>query len=158
MPTQLMLCGHTEAMAKTMKIRTYEELSKLKTFEERYEYLKLDGLVGEETFGFDRYLNQKFYKYDPDWKKVRDEVIFRDNGCDLGIEGREINGLILVHHMNPISKDDILNRSEYLLNPNYLITTIKSTHDAIHYGSSDLLMKDPVVRSKNDTCPWRNSK
>lgn len=138
-----------------MKIRTYEELSKLKTFEERYEYLKLDGSVGEETFGFDRYLNQKFYKYDPDWKKVRDEVIFRDNGCDLGIEGREINGLILVHHMNPITKDDILNRSEYLLNPNYLITTIKSTHDAIHYGSSDLLMKDPVVRSKNDTCPWR---
>ena len=139
-----------------MKIRTYEELSKLKTFEERYEYLKLDGSVGEETFGFDRYLNQKFYKYDPDWKKIRDEVIFRDNGCDLGIEGREINGLILVHHMNPITKDDILNRSEYLLNPNYLITTIKSTHDAIHYGSSDLLMKDPVVRSKNDTCPWRN--
>ena len=155
---QLMLCEHTEVMVKTMKIRTYEELSKLKTFEERYEYLKLDGSVGEETFGFDRYLNQKFYKYDPDWKKVRDEVIFRDNGCDLGIEGREINGLILVHHMNPITKDDILNRSEYLLNPNYLITTIKSTHDAIHYGSSDLLMKDPVVRSKNDTCPWRNDK
>ena len=158
MPMQLRLCGHTEVMAKTMKIRTYEELSKLKTFEERYAYLKLDGSVGEETFGFDRYLNQKFYKYDPDWKKIRDEVIFRDNGCDLGIEGREINGLILVHHMNPITKDDILNRSEYLLNPNYLITTIKSTHDAIHYGSSDLLMKDPVVRSKNDTCPWRNNK
>lgn len=142
---------------KTMKIKTYEELSKLKTFEERYEYLKLDGVVGEETFGFDRYLNQQFYKYDPDWKKIRDEVIFRDNGCDLGIEGREINGLILVHHMNPITKDDILNRSECLLNPNYLITTIKSTHDAIHYGSSDLLMKDPVVRSKNDTCPWRKN-
>ena len=140
-----------------MKIRTYEELSKLKTFEERYEYLKLDGSVGEETFGYDRYLNQQFYKYDPDWKKIRDEVIFRDNGCDLGIEGREINGLILVHHMNPITKDDILNRSEYLLNPNYLITTIKSTHDAIHYGSSDLLMKDPIVRSKNDTCPWRKN-
>ena len=157
MPMQLMLCGHTEVMVKTMKIRTYEELSKLKTFEERYEYLKLDGSVGEETFGFDRYLNQKFYKYDPDWKKIRDEVIFRDNGCDLGIEGREINGLILVHHMNPITKDDILNRSEYLLNPNYLITTIKSTHDAIHYGSADLLMKDPVVRSKNDTCPWRKN-
>ena len=157
MPTQLTLCGHMEVMVKTMKIRTYEELSKLKTFEERYEYLKLDGTVGEETFGFDRYLNQKFYKYDPDWKKIRDEVIFRDNGCDLGIEGREINGLILVHHMNPITKDDILNRSEYLLNPNYLITTIKSTHDAIHYGSSDMLMKDPVVRSKNDTCPWRKN-
>ena len=158
MPMQSMLCEHTAVMVKTMKIRTYEELSKLKTFEERYEYLKLDGSVGEETFGYDRYLNQQFYKYDPDWKKIRDEVIFRDNGCDLGIEGREINGLILVHHMNPITKDDILNRSEYLLNPNYLITTIKSTHDAIHYGSSDLLMKDPIVRSKNDTCPWRNSK
>ena len=151
-----MLCEHTAVMVKTMKIRTYEELSKLKTFEERYEYLKLDGSVGEETFGFDRYLNQKFYKYDPDWKKVRDEVIFRDNGCDLGVEGREINGRVIVHHMNPITKDDIFNRSEYLLTPNYLITTIKSTHDAIHYGSSDLLMKDPVVRSKNDTCPWRN--
>ena len=158
MPMQLTPCEHTAVMAKTMKIRTYEELSKLKTFEERYEYLKLDGSVGEETFGYDRYLNQQFYKYDPDWKKVRDEVIFRDNGCDLGIEGREINGLILVHHMNPITKDDILNRSEYLLNPNYLITTIKSTHDAIHSGSSDLLMKDPVVRSKNDTCPWRKGK
>lgn len=157
MQTQLMLCGHTAVMVKTMKIRTYEELSKLKTFEERYEYLKLDGVVGEETFGFDRYLNQQFYKYDPDWKKIRDEVIFRDNGCDLGIEGREINGLILVHHMNPITKDDILNRSQYLLNPNYLITTIKSTHDAIHYGSEDLLIKDPVVRSKNDTCPWRKN-
>ena len=82
MPMQLMLCGHTEVMAKTMKIRTYEELSKLKTFEERYEYLKLDGSVGEETFGCYRYLNQQFYKYDPDWKKIRDEVIFRDNGCD----------------------------------------------------------------------------
>ena len=140
----------------SMKIRTYEELSKLKTFKERYEYLKLDGVVGEETFGFDRYLNQKFYKYDDDWKRVRDEVIIRDNGCDLGIEGREIFGRAIVHHMNPLTKDDILNRTQYLLDPNYLITTIKSTHDAIHYGSEDLLMKDPIMRSKNDTCPWKN--
>ena len=155
MQMQLMLCEHTEVMAKTMKIRTYEELSKLKTFEERYEYLKLDGSVGEETFGFDRYLNQKFYKYDPDWKKVRDEVIFRDNGCDLGIEGREINGLILVHHMNPITKDDILKRSKFLLDPEYLICTIKNTHDAIHYGDESLLPMEPIERSLNDTCPWR---
>ena len=139
-----------------MKIRTYEELSKLKTFEERYEYLKLDGAVGEETFGFDRYLNQQFYKYDPDWKKIRDEVIFRDNGCDLGIEGREINGLVIVHHMNPITKEDILNRSKYLLEPEYLITTIKNTHDAIHYSDESLLITDPIERSKNDTCPWKN--
>lgn len=137
-----------------MNIRTYSELITLPTFEARYEYLKLHGEVGKETFGFDRYLNQAFYKY-PEWRKARDLVIIRDNGCDLGIEGREIRGKILIHHMNPITKEDILSRSEYLLNPEYLICTIKRTHDAIHYGDESLLAKDPIERKPNDTCPWR---
>lgn len=140
---------------KMTTIRTYSELSKLKTFEERFRYLKLDGRVGEETFGIDRWLNQEFYNKDPEWKTVRDIVIERDNGCDLGMEDRSIEGKILVHHMNPITVDDIINRTEYLLNPEYLICTIKNTHDAIHYGSEELLIKDPVVRRKNDTCPWK---
>lgn len=137
-----------------MSIRTYSELMTLPTYEERYRYLKLGGRVGEETFGFDRYLNQEFYKSD-EWLKVRDEVIIRDNGCDLGIPDREIHGRILVHHMNPITIDDIKNRSEFLLNPEYLITTVKNTHDAIHYGDESLLFTVPKERSKNDTCPWR---
>lgn len=140
----------------TKIIRTYSELMSLPTFEERYNYLKLDGVVGEETFGFDRYLNQRFYQNDNEWKKVRDYVIVRDNGCDLGVEGREIQGKIIVHHMNPITKDDLINRSEFLLNPEYLICTLKSTHDAIHYGDENLLMKGSVERTLNDTCPWRN--
>ena len=139
----------------TMNIRTYSELITFPTFEERYRYLKLDGVVGEDTFGFDRYLNQEFYQRDREWKRIRDFVIIRDQGCDLGVEGREIRGKILVHHMNPITKDDILKRSEFLLNPEYLICTLKSTHDAIHYGDENLLMKGPVERKPNDTCPWR---
>lgn len=137
-------------------IRTYSELIKLETFEERYEYLRLGGKVGEDTFGFDRYLNQIFYK-SPEWQDIRNYVIVRDNGCDLGISDREIKGnRILIHHMNPITKDDILNRTEFLLNPEYLITTINNTHNAIHYGTSELLYKDPIIRTKNDTCPWRH--
>lgn len=137
-------------------VKTYSELIKLKTFRERFEYLKLDGLVGEETFGFDRYLNQMFYKSE-EWKRVRNYVITRDNGCDLGIKDREIiDEMILVHHMNPITKNDILNKSDYLLNPEYLICTIKNTHDAIHYGDENLLYNDPIERLPNDTCPWKN--
>ena len=139
---------------KTMNIRTYSELSKFTTFEERYRYLRLGGRVGEETFGFDRWINQMFYK-DPEWLKIRDEVIIRDNGCDLGIEGREIYSRIIVHHMNPITKADILDRSEFLLNPEYLICTVKNTHDAIHYGDENLLITLPMERNVNDTCPWR---
>lgn len=136
-------------------IRTYSELSKLKTFRERYEYLKLDGTVGEETFGFDRYINQMFYKSE-EWKRIRNYVITRDNGCDLGIQDRKIiDSVILVHHMNPITKEDIINKNEMLLDPEYLITTIKPTHDAIHYGDESLLAEDLVIRSKNDTCPWK---
>ena len=136
-------------------IRTYSELSKLKTFRERYEYLKLDGTVGEEIFGFDRYINQMFYKSE-EWKRIRNYVITRDNGCDLGISDRKIvDSVILVHHMNPITKEDIINKNEILLDPEYLITTIKPTHDAIHYGDENLLAEDLIVRSKNDTCPWK---
>lgn len=135
-------------------IRTYSELITLPTFEERFEYLRLGGKVGAETFGFDRYLNQIFYKSDK-WLSVRDKVIIRDNGCDLGIEGREIYGRILVHHMNPITMDDIVNHSSWILDPEYLITTVKNTHDAIHYSDESLLIKDPIERRKNDTCPWR---
>lgn len=137
-----------------MKIRTYSEMIKLSTFEERYEYLKLSGRVGEDTFGFDRYLNQIFYK-SKEWLRIRDYVITRDNGCDLGMKDREIYGKILIHHMNPIRKEDILERSEFLLDPNYLICTMKRTHDAIHYGDSSSLSTDYVERRPNDTCPWR---
>lgn len=136
-------------------IRTYSELITLPTFEERYRYLKLQGRVGEETFGFDRYLNQLFYRSE-EWRKVRDFVIIRDCGCDLGVEGYEIYGRILIHHMNPITKDDILRRSEFLINPEYLICTVKRTHDAIHYGDENLLFQIPLERTKNDTCPWRH--
>ena len=137
-----------------MIIRTYSELIKLPTFEERFQYLKLDGDVGVETFGFDRYLNQAFYSSD-EWKSIRNQVIIRDNGCDLGIEGREIYKRIIIHHMNPITKEDLLYRTEYLLNPEYMICTMKNTHDAIHYGDENLLFKDPIERKADDTCPWR---
>lgn len=136
-------------------IRTYSDLFRLNSFEERYQYLKLNGAVGEETFGFDRFINQNFYKL-PEWKAVRDFVIVRDNGCDLGIEGYEIRGKIFIHHMNPILPKDIETRSEFLLDPEYLISTTHSTHNAIHYGDESLLIQAPIERSKNDTCPWRH--
>ena len=135
-------------------VRSYSELIKIPTFIERFKYLRLGGKVGEETFGFDRYLNQKFYT-DPEWLAIRDKVIIRDLGCDLGIPGREIQSRILVHHMNPIRKEDILNRTKFLLDPEYLICTMKNTHDAIHYGDESLLYTAPVERTKNDTCPWK---
>lgn len=142
-------------MSMKMKtIRTYSELIKLQTFEERFQYLQLNGRVGEETFGFDRYLNQKFYN-DPEWLHIRDQVIIRDNGCDLAMPDREIKTRILVHHMNPINKEDILRRSDFLLNPEYLVCTIKATHDAIHYGDESKLFIMPPERRPNDTCPWR---
>lgn len=135
-------------------IRSYEELITIPTFEERYEYLKLNGRIGEETFGFDRWLNQKFYQSE-EWKRVRREVILRDAGYDLGIEGREIIGRIYIHHMNPITVDDIILHSDYLLNPMYLVCTSKLTHDAIHYGDKSLLQEDFKERKPYDTCPWR---
>ena len=138
-----------------MSIKTYSELIKFTTYEERYRYLRLSGFVGKETFGFDRYLNQVFYQRDPRWKKIRDYVIVRDNGCDLGVEGYEISGRILVHHMNPVTLEDLERESEYLLDPEFLICTAHITHNAIHYGDENLLIKSPIVRTKNDTCPWR---
>lgn len=134
-------------------IRTYSELSKLSTFEERFQYLKLGGSVGESTFGFDRYLNQIFYKSKL-WKRIRDEVIFRDCGCDLGVNGREIFGSVIIHHMNPITIKDIEADSKFLTDPEYLITTTHNTHNAIHYSDEKLLMTGPIERTKNDTCPW----
>lgn len=135
-------------------IKTYSELITLPTFEERYRYLRLGGRVGADTFGFDRYLNQIFYRSE-EWRSLRNHIIVRDNGCDLGIEGREIYGKILIHHMNPITVEDIVNRSDLLLNPEYLICTMKNTHDAIHYGDEESLLTIPKERTKNDTCPWR---
>ena len=136
-------------------IRTYSELIRLPTFEERFRYLKLDGLVGKDTFGFDRYLNQEFYR-SKEWKEVRDFVIVRDNGCDLGMDGYEIVGRIYIHHMNPITVNDIVHSSDFLLNPDYLICVSHNTHNAVHYGDEDLLVTAPVERRKNDTCPWRH--
>lgn len=138
-------------------IRTYSELITLETFEERFLYLKLDGSIGEDTFGFDRYLNQLFYR-SPEWKQVRNFVITRDMGCDLAIPDHEIiNQQILIHHMNPLTKEDIINKSDYLLNPEYLICTTKKTHNAIHYGDERILDQIvQIVRTKNDQCPWRH--
>ena len=141
-------------MINSRNIKTYSELSKLKTFEERFDYLNLNGIVCEETFGFDRYLNQKFYNA-TEWRNVRNKVIALDHGCDLGCDGYEINyDKILIHHMNPITQEDIINKSKYLLDPEYLITTVKKTHDAIHYGNRKDLYPEPVERYKNDMCPW----
>lgn len=139
-----------------MIIRTHSELITIPTFEERYEYLRLGGKVGEDTFGFDRYLNQLFYKSEA-WRKSRDYVIIRDMGCDLAMEGREIQGRIYVHHMNPITIEDILRETDFLLDPEFLICSMKSTHDAIHYGDKSLLFTDPIERTQNDTCPWRQN-
>lgn len=145
--------------------RCYSELIQLETFEERFEYLKLDSAVGFETFGFDRYLNQTFYKTG-EWKRVRDEIIIRDNGCDLGVEGYEILGYrdergiyhrprIYIHHMLPITKEQILNRDPIVFDSEYLISCTHRTHNAIHYGNSDSIVKGPVIRTPNDTCPWK---
>lgn len=136
-------------------IRTYSDLSKLNTFEERYDYLNLKGVVGVETFGFDRFINQSFYS-SREWKSIRDFVIVRDGGCDLGVEGYEIRGKILIHHMNPILPKDIDAQGDFLLNPEYLISTTLLTHNAIHYGDASLLIGGPIERKQNDTCPWKH--
>lgn len=134
-------------------IRSYQELVRLSSFEDRFEYLLIGGVVGRETFGFDRFLNQEFYN-SKEWRKIRDDVIVRDNGCDLGIEGFTICGPIYIHHMNPILLKDIVYRTDYLLNPDYLICTSRRTHDAIHYGGDPANYEMPV-RRPNDTCPWK---
>ena len=134
-------------------MRTYSELITLPTFRERFDYLKLDGTVGKETFGFDRYLNQNFYQ-SYEWKRVRRDVILRDQGCDLGILGMDILDRAIVHHMNPISVDDILEVTDYLLNPEFLITVSHATHNALHYFEDDRTLRDPAIRTPGDTCLW----
>ena len=143
-------------MATTTNIRTYSELIQLPTFEERFNYLRLDGVVGKDTFGFDRYLNQQFYR-SSEWKRIRNQVIVRDNGCDLGIDDYDIHGRILIHHMNPISIEDLQHMSDLLMKLEYLICVSHRTHNAIHYGDENLIVSAPIERSQNDTCPWRHS-
>lgn len=150
-----MLCVLMAATEEILTmIRTYSELIKLPTFKERFEYLSLKGCVGKETFGWERYINQAFYR-SKEWKDVRNFVIVRDCGCDLGIPGREIPDRILIHHMNPILPKDIVLSNDFILDPEYLICTTHNTHEAIHYGSEDLLISEPVERTPNDTCPWK---
>lgn len=138
-----------------MSIRTYSELILLPTFEERFKYLQLNGRVGDDTFGFDRYINQKFYR-SAEWKRIRDYIIIRDNGCDLAADGYEIHGRIIIHHMNPITISDIKFSTDYLMNPDYLICVTHNTHNAIHYGDEKQIITGPIVRTKNDTCPWKH--
>lgn len=137
-------------------LRTYSELIQLTTFQERFNYLKLNGSIGVETFGFDRYINQKFYKSDI-WRDIRNYVITRDNFCDLGVDGYDIveGDTVIIHHMNPIDINDIINKTDFLLNPEYLITTILRTHNGIHYGKLDDMIPTFVERYPNDTSPWR---
>lgn len=137
-----------------MTRKCYTELSKLTTFNERFNYLKLDGIIGEETFGYDRILNQLLYK-SKKWRKVRDEVLIRDNGGDLGLEDYPINGRAIIHHMNPITVEDVLNNKPEIFDPEYLITVSNSTHNAIHFSNENNLQKDPIERTQNDTCLWR---
>lgn len=141
-----------EMMTRTI-IRTYEDLIKIDSFEDRFEYLKLSGAVGEDTFGFDRWLNQIFYKT-KEWRRVRDEVIVRDIGHDLAHEDYPIKGKVIIHHMNPIFLDDLVDRTEFLLDPNYLICTSHNTHNAIHFGDQNLLPKKPIERRPGDTKLW----
>ena len=143
-------------MEMTMiKLRNYTELSKLKTFEDRFRYLLLDGSVSQDTFGFDRWMNQIFYR-SSQWKRIRDKVIIRDNSCDLGIDGHDIYGKVLVHHMNPVTKEEIMSGSMSLLDPEYLISVSMDTHNAIHYGDLSYLKRFSVAeRMPNDTCPWK---
>lgn len=138
-----------------MMIRTYHHLCQLKTFEERYEYLRLRGKAFEETFGINRYLNQALYHSDGRWKSARNQVIIRDDGCDLGVEGYTIEGRVYVHHINPITQEQIENNDSSLFDPEFLICTSFNTHQAIHYGDSSLLPKVPIERKPWDTCPWR---
>lgn len=141
-------------MVMLMNIKSYSELIMIPTFVERFEYLKLDGTIGIDTFGHDRWLNQVLYR-SPEWKRFRNRIIIRDNGCDLGIEGREIQGKIIIHHLNPLTIEDVINRSYKIFDEENVISTMLLTHNAIHYGDEDLLMKDPIIRTANDTCPWR---
>lgn len=138
-----------------LRIKTYSELITIPSFLERYRYLKLGGSIGEETFGFDRYLNQTLYR-SPEWKRFRRDMIIRDNGMDLAADDYEIVGKILVHHINPLTVQDVIRRDPKIFDPENVICTSMNTHNAIHYGDESLLMIEPVVRTKYDTCPWRH--
>ena len=138
-----------------MSIKTYSELITIPTFEERFEYLQLKGSVGKDTFGYDRYLNQVLYR-SPEWKRLRNQIIIRDGGCDLACDGYDIYNKVLIHHLNPITVEDILARSRKVFDPDNLVCVSHNTHNAIHYGDVDLLVTGPIIRTKNDTCPWRH--
>ena len=138
-----------------MSIRTYSELITIPTFEERFEYLQLKGSVGKDTFGYDRYLNQVLYR-SPEWKRLRNQIIIRDGGCDLACDGYDIYDKVLIHHLNPITVEDVLTRSRKVFDPDNLVCVSHNTHNAIHYGDMDLLVTGPIIRTKNDTCPWRH--
>ena len=139
----------------TMNIRTYSNLITIPTFEERYNYLKLNGIVGKETFGYDRYLNQLLYR-SSDWRSFRDRIIIRDNGCDLACEGFELQSRIIIHHIDPITVEDILNNHPKVFDPENVVSTSHNTHLAIHYGDKNLISIGPINRYKNDTCPWKH--
>ena len=138
-----------------MSIKTYSELITIPTFEERFEYLQLKGSVGKDTFGYDRYLNQVLYR-SPEWKRLRNQIIIRDDGCDLACDGYDVYGKVLIHHLNPITVEDVLARSRKVFDPDNLVCVSHNTHNAIHYGDVDLLATGPIIRTKNDTCPWRH--
>ena len=137
-----------------MMNRSYSELITIPTYEDRFHYLQLNGAVGKDTFGYDRYLNQILYN-SKEWKRFRDEIIIRDNGCDLAFDGYDIHGRILVHHINPITVDDVVNRNPIVFDPENVICVTHNTHNAIHYGDESLLTTAPVERTKHDTCPWK---
>ena len=141
----------------TTMTKKYSELIRLSTFMDRYQYLRLDGRVGIETFGYDRYLNQILY-HTPEWRRFRRDIIIRDKACDLGCDGYELYDKILIHHLNPITVDDVLNRDPKIFDPNNVISTSLNTHNAIHYGDERLLVSEPIVRTKNDTCPWKTGR
>lgn len=138
-----------------MSIKTYSELITIPTFEERFEYLQLKGSVGKDTFGYDRHLNQVLYR-SPEWKRLRNQIIIRDCGCDLACEGYDIHSKVLIHHLNPITVEDVLARSRKVFDPDNLVCVSHNTHNAIHYGDVYLLATGPIIRTKNDTCPWRH--
>lgn len=135
-------------------IRTYTELMSIDSFLDRFNYLQLFGEVGKDTFGYDRYLNQAFYK-SAEWKRLRNDIILRDDGCDLAHPDYQIVGRVYIHHLNPVTKKDVLDRSDLLLNPEYLVCVSYDTHQAIHYGDANLLPPDLIIRRPDDTCPWR---
>ena len=150
-----MLCDAIAEMVVLMIIKSYSELIKIPTYKERFEYLKLNGIVGKDTFGYDRYLNQAFYN-SPEWRRFRRDMIIRDNGCDLACEGYDIRGRIILHHINPLTQEDLIScRRDVLFDPENIICVTHNTHNAIHYGDANLLITVPIERVANDTCPWK---